>query len=131
MNAHEELFAKHFIVKQKQQRYLELFNSQKGRLRAITQLDHCQDLDERNASPIPAGQQTAERICHALLAKGAAEQCYVISTNAEIDASEMRLEEALEVSVGYGFGTFLSCLPGKLGYFESGDAGERYILERK
>jgi len=27
-------------------------------------------------------------------------------------------------------GAFVSCIPGKLGYFESEEPGERYVLER-
>jgi hypothetical protein len=41
----------------------------------------------------------------------------------------MLLSEALREVVGRGMGTFVLCVPGKLGYYEGEDAGERYILE--
>jgi len=42
----------------------------------------------------------------------------------------MSLSDALLETVGMGAGTFISCVPGKLGYFELEDLSERYILER-
>jgi hypothetical protein len=39
------------------------------------------------------------------------------------------LEIALKETVGRQMGTFISCIPGKLAYFEDEDG--RYILERK
>jgi len=38
------------------------------------------------------------------------------------------LQTALEKTIGYQMGTFISCIPGKLAYFEDEDG--RYILER-
>jgi hypothetical protein len=35
---------------------------------------------------------------------------------------------ALKEVVGYGMGTLISCIPGRLAYFESED--ERYILQK-
>ncbi|MGA2348155.1 MAG: hypothetical protein ABSF93_19245 [Candidatus Sulfotelmatobacter sp.] len=41
----------------------------------------------------------------------------------------MPLVEALKKIVGYQMGTFLTCVPGKLAYFE--DEEDRWILERR
>lgn len=60
--------------------------------------------------------------------KGGGENCYVISTNWELDGKELSLREALEGIVGSGFGSYVSCIAGKLGYYEGEKAGERYIL---
>jgi len=40
----------------------------------------------------------------------------------------MELERALSETVGLGFGTAISCIPGELAYFEAEDPGERYLL---
>jgi hypothetical protein len=40
----------------------------------------------------------------------------------------MPLDQALKATVGNGIGTILSCIPGKLAYFE--DEEERFILHR-
>jgi hypothetical protein len=53
-----------------------------------------------------------------------------MSDNHEIDGHEMSLSEAPAKTVGLGSGTFISCVPGKLGYFELEDLSNRYILER-
>jgi len=64
-----------------------------------------------------------------LKSKGAPDICYAISEDNELDGREIPLEEALKFIHGSGIGTLLSCLPGKLAYFE--DEDERWILERK
>jgi hypothetical protein len=64
-----------------------------------------------------------------LVGKGAGIKCWVISENADLDGSEIDLEIALKETVGRQMGTFISCIPGKLDYFEDEDG--RYILERK
>jgi hypothetical protein len=43
--------------------------------------------------------------------------------------AEIDLTHALETVIGRGMGTFLSCIPGKLAYFEDEDC--RWILERR
>jgi hypothetical protein len=40
------------------------------------------------------------------------------------------LAEALARVIGAGYGTFLSCVPGKLGYYEAATPAERYFLIR-
>jgi hypothetical protein len=40
------------------------------------------------------------------------------------------LADALSRVIGAGYGTFLSCVPGKLGYYEAETPGERYFLIR-
>jgi hypothetical protein len=54
-----------------------------------------------------------------------------MSSDPRLDGSEMDLSEALEEVVGGGMGTFLSCGAEKLAYFESEEAGERYICHRE
>jgi hypothetical protein len=41
----------------------------------------------------------------------------------------MALAEALEAVVGGGFGTLISCIPGRLGYFEGELPRDRKLLE--
>jgi hypothetical protein len=59
---------------------------------------------------------------------GAPESCHVIG--GEHDGVDMDLLTALKQIVGYGTGTVLSCVPGKLAYFE-GEIRERFLLVRK
>jgi hypothetical protein len=59
---------------------------------------------------------------------GAPETCHVISEG-ELDGKEMDLASALKEAVGNGVGAVISCVPGRLGYFE-GEVRERYILQK-
>jgi hypothetical protein len=129
MNQHEEAFARSFIVSQKRDRYLSLLGSPKGRSKLALGLNHCGDLDMRKARLVPAGRQSVEAIEQMLKQKGAPALCHVMSSNPAIDGHDMPLHEALEETVGQTMGTLISCVPGKLAYFEFEDAGERYILE--
>lgn len=40
----------------------------------------------------------------------------------------MPLVQALSKTVAMGYGTVISCIPGKLGYYEGEDPRERYLL---
>lgn len=130
MNSHEEQFARSFVVPTKRERYLTLLKSKRGRSKLLDGFNHCRDLDPRYATLIPSSQQSDPLIEALLRRKGAPESCYVMSDNRDIDGREMSLLSALNKTVGMGAGTFISCIPGKLGYFELEDLGERYILER-
>ena len=73
---------------------------------------------------------TPEALERLLKSKGVPANCYCLSENDELDGQELPLGAALEQVVGYGMGTFISCLPGRLAYFEGEVARERYILVR-
>jgi hypothetical protein len=55
--------------------------------------------------------------------------CRILSEDSDLDGKELPLLEALKKVVGYQMGTFLSCVPGKLAYFE--DEDDRWILVRR
>lgn len=132
MNINEELFIKNFIVKEKRERYLSMFDSKKGRKKLIADFYHLNDLEEKYAKEVPPNEQTAERIYEILKAKGSPEKCYIISTNNDFDGKELSLIEVLEEIVGdCNHGTFISCIAGKLGYYEGESAGVRFILEKE
>jgi hypothetical protein len=130
MNHHEEQFARAFVVPRKRERYLTLLKSKRGRAKLLNGFNHFPGLDPRYATLLPSNQQSDSSIESLLRRKGAPETCYVMSDNRDIDGREMLLSDALARTVGFCVGTFISCLPGKLGYFELEDLGERYILQR-
>jgi len=51
----------------------------------------------------------------------------VVSEDSRIDSKQMPLLTALEQVVGYGMGTLISCIRGRLAYFENED--QRCLLE--
>jgi hypothetical protein len=54
----------------------------------------------------------------------------LLAEDPALDGREFPLEEALNAVVGRGMGAFVSCLRGRLAYFEGEEPGERYLLER-
>ncbi len=130
LNIHEELFARSFILSGRNERYLSLLKSKRGRKKLLERFYHCHDLDARFAKLLPPNQQSAQAIEKLLKSKGAPEMCHVMSADSSLDNREMSLSEALMETVGGDGGTLISCIAGKLAYFELEPFDGRYILER-
>ncbi len=126
---HETQLVRAFLLPQRQERYLELL-SKPHRRRAVTdRLAHFKHIDMRWTAALPKNAHRAADIVLLLKDKGAPDSCYAISEDDDLDGNEIPLAEALRTIFGRGIGCFLSCIPGRLAYFE--DAEERWILERK
>ena len=109
-------------------RWLDALASPKRRRRFLDRLNHCRDLDERYASPLPSSTDVAAL----LRSLGAPTECHVLSDLADIDGMGLPLADAIDrVELG-GFGSILSCVPGRLAYYldESG-TGRRLLLVRR
>jgi hypothetical protein len=126
---HEEAVVGAFIIPVRRERYLEFLKSPKNRKKFINVLAHFKHLDPKFAKSISGNQGNPSALLKLLLGKGAGVKCWVISENAELDGKEIDLQTALAETVGRQMGTFISCVPGKLAYFEDEDG--RFILERK
>jgi hypothetical protein len=118
-----------FVLRNRRDRYLKLLDTTRGRDKFRSALAHFRDLDPRYATRVSGGDM-AFAIGARLRAKGAGSTCYVLSESAELDDREVPLTQALDEVYARGLGTFLSCVPGRLAYFEGEEASERYILER-
>lgn len=127
---HEESVVKAFVVPRKRDRMLSLLANPKRRRTALNALYHFRDLDDRFVLPLPPRHHTPEGIADALRSYGAPDRCWVISTDGSLDAREMLLDEALAAIVGYGEGNLISCVPGKLAFFEGEGPKDRCILRR-
>ena len=136
---HEEGAIRAFIQRNKQERFLEFLAHPKNRKKFTASLAHFRYFDQRFATPIPwkvnpklklweRHVQGIETIHRLLKSKGAGLTCWVISEDPEIDGRKMDLRAALEHVNGRQIGTILSCVPGKLAYFESED--ETLLLTR-
>src|SRR5215471_8695998 len=125
---HEQELVKAFILPVRQERYLEFLSSPQKRPKFVAQLAHFKHLNPKFAFNIRGNQQNPASLLRLLVGKGAGPKCWVMSEESDLDAREMELAVALEEVVGRQMGTFLSCIPGKLAYFE--DEAGRYILER-
>jgi hypothetical protein len=130
MNPHESAFVESFIVKQRRERTLEQLASSKNRHKFTSKFDH-HGLDyfiPGCIRSIELRYQHAPDIANILRTMGAPEDCHVIGGRR--DGEDVELLDALKETVGCGIGTMLSCVPGKLAYFE-GELRERFLLVRK
>ena len=127
----EEALVRAFIVPHELRRYASRLALPKARQKFMnSHLFHMRDLDPRYATRIAPVDQHASKIFEMLRARGAPERCYVISGSSDRDGTEAELRKALDETVGNYDGTFLSCVHGKLAYFEGEEPNERYILAR-
>jgi hypothetical protein len=128
---HERLLIHGFFLPQRRDRFLSLLKNSAGRKKFRLALPHFKAIDPRYSHKIPTRLQSSWGIFSLLKAKGAPEQCHILSENTALDGKQMKLSKALEAVIGYGMGTFISCIPGRLAYYESETPGERYVLERQ
>jgi hypothetical protein len=112
---HSEAIISAFIRPERAPRYLALLAKRGGREKLRAKLAHLADLDPRFAQPVHGSEATPQALERLLKAKGAPARCYCLSEDSEIDGKDLPLSEALEQVVGSGMGTFISCLPGRLG----------------
>jgi hypothetical protein len=127
----EEATIRAVIQKSKQDRCVQFLANTKHRSKFTKELAHFKWLDERFAHPIsPSTAHTAREISALLRSKGAGPTVHVISEDSRIDGKELDLEEAMGHVWGGQMGTILSCIPGKLGYFEDEEMRSGRLLER-
>ncbi len=138
-NDHECALINAFILRERKERLLYLVGSPNRRKKFIDELGHFRWFDPRFATK---AKWTAEpklglwerhidgitNILKLLRSKGAEESCWIISQITEVDGREMEPGAALERVVGSGTGSILSCVPGRLAYFEGED--ESLLLVR-
>lgn len=127
---HETAFIRAFVVPSKRERLDRFLRGPRRRGEALATLDHSRDLDERFRVEIAPSNQHADAIARLLTERGAPSVCHLISGDRALDGRDLSRAEAIRRIVGSGEGTFVSCIPGRLGYFEGESPGDRCILER-
>lgn len=130
LHPHEEALIRAFITRDRQEQFLQRLGDSRTRSKTLGRLYHFHDLDARYAHRVPPREAFVNDIYRVLKEKGTPKFFHVVSGDSEIDGRDVDLKEALEKTVGMGGGTFLSCLAGRLRYFEGEEINERYILER-
>jgi hypothetical protein len=126
----ERLLAR-FFIPNKRDRYVEMIGHPKKRSKFLRELVHLTHLDPRYILPMPPKKLFPGQILAILTQRGAPQTCWVTSENPGLDGREMPLLEALKQVVGLQMGTLISCIPGKLAYYEGEALGDRWILERR
>lgn len=131
----EQAIVKSFFAKRLQDRVLFELSSAKKRRDALNRLCHSYEstLREEYMVEIQKPNSNPMEIARLLKKNGASDSCYVISWDEDIDGKELSLLTALESAVGMGFPSIISCVPGKLAYFEAElevPPPPRFILKR-
>jgi hypothetical protein len=124
---HEGALAR-FIVPTKRERVAALLTTARGRRKLIADLPHFDSWHDGSLVPIPAEQQTPEAILGELQRRGAPAFAYVTSARRALDGRTQPLVDAVRAVVGSSSGTVISCIPGRLAYFEGEEQGARWIL---
>ena len=136
---HEESTIRAFVLRDKQERFLGFLAKPKNRKKFTQLLPHFRWFDRKFATPIPwkvdpklklweRHVQGIKNIQRLLQTRGAGQTCWVISEDSTIDGQELDLSAALERVSGSQVGAILSCVPGRLAYFEGED--ETLLLAR-
>jgi hypothetical protein len=126
---HASALIRAFVAPARRERYLKLLATPRGRAKVRAALAHFPDLDRRKAHLLPAVDHTPERLAERLRDLGAPPECVLLAEDPALDGCRLPLEQALRVVVGGGMGAFVSCIPGRLAYFEGEYASERYLLK--
>jgi len=124
---HEILLIKTFVIKDRQERYLNLIATEKGRKKFRTYLSHFRDLNSKLCSSLHT-LQSASELHDILKSAGAGDLCYIISENSKYDMRSLPVMDATKQLFNSGIAFFLSCIPGKLAYYEGEDTNQRFIL---
>jgi hypothetical protein len=123
-------FVESFVTKDKLDRLRGFFKSTKARWKGLLELEHFHPgtLDARLAQDVPRSHATPEAIIQLLRQQGAPSECYVFSNCSEIDGRFMTLDEAIRQVHGIGIGTVVSCIHGRLAFFEGELFPDQHIL---
>lgn len=116
-----------FIAPHRRERWRISLRSDKRRRTFLDCLNHCRDFDPKYAQPLASNAD----VLALLQSHGAGERCHVVSAAAEIDGQEMPLPDAIAAAAQYGWGTILSCIPGRLAYYYDECGERRFLLLRE
>jgi hypothetical protein len=130
---HETAFVNTFLLPLRRGRVLNHLGSKKKRSRFLNRLPHMgfEFFDEKYAIKLENDQQNTGTIYCYLKDLKAPNYCYIISEDSELDTKEMELKTALEKIVGMQTGSLISCIQGKLVYYEGEGKNNRFILYKK
>ena len=107
-------------------RWRSLAETKKGWAKCCAKLDH--DFEPVGSVVTDCATLHAADVISSLRTFGAPETACCISDEFDEDAAMVPLEHAIDNVFGSGYGALVSCVPGHLAYFESGDQGVRMIL---
>jgi hypothetical protein len=129
--AHEEGLV-YFIESRWRPRFRESLGNERRRKKLLETLNHFRHLDDRFATRLSDGQQQPEFLLAALRKLGAPRLCYIMSDVRDLDGLEIPLVRAVSLVIEEAsFGTFISCVSGRLAYFQDEHRSDCWVLSRR
>jgi len=117
-NNHEVSFIKFFIAKERQERFLALVENKKKRKKLRLLLAHSLVLNNERIRPINKEEDNKEQIYQILKKNGSPDNCHIICESSKYDDKDMDLKDALNELFDMDLGYIISCIPGKLAYYQ-------------
>jgi len=129
MNEHERGFLDFLAdpTRRRMETLLSLGAKRRPDVRAL--LDHAISLDDRFTEHLGGNDSFPAPLETRLRKLGAPSTCHVLAADRLIDGREMPLREALDSIIGRG-GAYVSCIPGRLGFYEFAEMKRSYLLAR-
>ncbi|MEX0746247.1 MAG: hypothetical protein WD118_11650 [Phycisphaeraceae bacterium] len=123
----EQATVRAFIVRPRQGLYLALLSDVKGRGHFLDRLLSGRDIDPAALAPFADDERKPNQIAERLRKLGGPDDCHVISADSALDGRESKLDDALRKICGKGKPALISCVAGRLAYFEGAD-GDPVLL---
>jgi hypothetical protein len=128
--AHEAALFRAFLTPAQARKFLALQKVKRGRDKILRYFPHNLYFIEEYCVYLESNQQSSWDIARNLRSRGAGELCYAMSEAPEWDGRMMPLERTLGSVVGFGYGTLLSCIRGRLAFYEGEGPSDRHLLVR-
>ena len=127
MSLHEQAFVSAFVIPEKRARYVEFLAKPKRRGEILDRLNHFFDFIPELATQVP--RDSPEQLAALLRKRGAPAKAYFLGGGSTSDGCELPLVEAIDRAYGGGWGTVVSCVPGRLAlYVQEFPPGDTFIL---
>jgi hypothetical protein len=127
----EAAFVHSFVNPDRQQRWLSALANNKRRSKILDRLADSRDLQLNRMQLMDRKLNFPESIYSYFIAFGARYECHAISEIKPLDGRDLPTLEALQKCVGFGVGTVLSFIPGRLCFYEQETPSRRWILRYK
>jgi hypothetical protein len=129
-SGHELGFAE-FVERSQRRRLVSLLEmGVKQRAKVRKMLDHEIRLESSASEHLTGPQESPRQILERLRFEGAPATAYVMSANARIDQKLLLLPDAVEVVTSSRCGGVISCIPGRLAYYQAEGPSLAYLLKK-
>ena len=132
MESYEQHFqlAKHFLVPSAAARWRTCasFKSEKQLNSALMLIEHGTRLDKKKAVLISKSERNSVFVVQRLKSLGAPNECFVLSNCGQLNGQKFSLEEGVQAALDTAFGTLVSCVAGRLGFYCGEFLDDCYLL---